>query len=277
MFEDPRPASKAGYSRTQEPPEWFGQLPGYPGYALLNQGNTTAGRRNHGITRSIFPVRTHHILVRDWCCPPGPIRRLGQPLLRALIYVNPRHSRRKGNAAVFNIVAGSSLLLKDYGLIAFSVEKVRCERVIPPHIFRLNFSKTAGSRIRLTSVGMPLRRGLHPTVLKHPACSQAISPQMHIPTGQRAFSEMAINWSISPELAPCVGLHKTRSDKGNLSVVNRAESCTPAGDQHSWLRTLVGLYQSMCSDSRHTRSRRGHMAFKVRMTPFLKVAITRFL
>ena len=47
----------------------------------------------------------------------------------------------------------SNLLLKHYGLIAFSVEKVRCERVIPPHIFRLNFSKTAGSRIRLTSVG----------------------------------------------------------------------------------------------------------------------------
>ena len=138
-------------------------------------------------------------------CPPGPVRRLGQPPLRPLIYVNPRHSRRKGHAAVLNIVAGSSVLLKDYGLIAFSVEKVRCERVIPPHIFRLNFSKTAGSRIRLTSVGMPLRRGLHPTVLKHPACSQAVSPQMHIPTGQRTFSEMAINLTISPSSPPVLG------------------------------------------------------------------------
>ena len=41
---------------------------------------------------------------------------------------------------------GSSLLLKHYGLIAFSVEKVRCERVIPPHIFRLNFSKDCRSK-----------------------------------------------------------------------------------------------------------------------------------
>ena len=135
-------------------------------------------------------------------CSPGPIRRLGQPLLRALIYVNPRHSRRKGHAAVLNIVAGSSLLLKDYGLIAFSVEKVRCERVIPIHIFRLNFSKTAGSRIRLTSVGMPLRRGLHPTVLKHPARSQAVSPQMHFPTGQRAFSEMELGKNHLPLARP---------------------------------------------------------------------------
>ena len=53
MLEEHRPASKAGYSKTQETPEWFGQLPGYPSYALLNQGNTTAGRRNHGITQSI--------------------------------------------------------------------------------------------------------------------------------------------------------------------------------------------------------------------------------
>ena len=131
---------------------------------------------------------------------------------------------------------------------------------------------TAGSRIQLASVGMPLRRGLHPTVLKHPACSQAISPQMHIPTGQRAFSEMVINWTISRKLAPCVGLHKTRSDKGNLSVVNRAESCTPAGDQHARLRPLVGKYRLCCSDSTHTSSRRGHKAFKVRMTPFLMAA-----
>ena len=41
---------------------------------------------------------------------------------------------------------GSNLLLKHYGLIAFSVEKVRCEQVIPPHIFRLNFSKDCRSK-----------------------------------------------------------------------------------------------------------------------------------
>ena len=143
---------------------------------------------------------------------------------------------------------------------------------VSPHIFMLNFSKTAGSRIRLTSVGMPLRRGLHPTVLKHPACSQAVSPQMHIPTGQRAFSEMAINWRISPSSPPVLGCIRHDPTRGKLSVVKRAESCTLAGDQHSWLHTLVGLYHSMCSDSRHTRSRRGHRAFKVRMTPFLMAA-----